>query len=892
MKIQKEWKKKYIGKYTLLFGILGIVILYPFWSSGTSLIWKEDGVPQYFPYLYYMGNHIRDFFSGIFQGDWVPQMFDFSIGMGEDVGAIYRSHPLDFLSALVPGRYTELLYHFLLLFRIYLAGLSFSAFCFYWKRSETVTLAGSMMYVFCGYVLIQGLRHPTFNAPMIILPLFLLGAEQILQGKNGLLFSFLTALGFISNYYFMYICSFAMAGYVLIRFFGETREQRGKMFFRMGIRLLLYYLLGIGMVASVLFPTLLRLSGSVRLEKEPTGSLLFYENGARYYQWFLNLIAPFCDTGSRTSLNYAAAALPVLASLFSCKGRNYVQMKLALVLGVVGCLFPVWGYVMSGFSEVNNRWIYVFSFVVSFCFVSAAEKLSEQNKKQKWWMLGAWAIYTILFLISGGKKNAVYWNCGWIQLTVCTAVLLWMKAKQVSEKVMQRILLLLVSVSCAVNGYYTCSSQYGNIVSEYMEYGETLAYSAQSKYAHFSNIPEEGFYRTDGNTMVSGEENASVILGYQGISMYNSVINSNLLEYLLDTESPGVNAVHRVFSMDGRAAAEVLANVKYYMAPAGETDSVPYGFTLAEELSDESYQIYANEHPLSLGYTYDSYIVREDYEKLSALEKQQVMMEAVVLEETAEGLENKTQGTQEILTVKLELPKTGNNVQKTKTGYQAGEGGGSIVLPYEKKEGYEAYLHLKGFYRNASYSFIDIRTEGMEKSIVLRGKDRAYSLGRMDYLVNLGYSEQNEYQEIEVSFRDHKKYQLEGIELCYVPLEHFEAQVDALNQEGLQNAEVTKNQVTGTAKLSKNGVMVFSIPYRAGWTAYVDGEKQELVKANVMYLGLRLEEGEHEITLRYCSPGLPAGLAVSGISTVLFLLLLLKHCRKRGNLLYKEKKVC
>ena len=43
----------------------------------------------------------------------------------------------------------------------------------------------------------------------------------------------------------------------------------------------------------------------------------------------------------------------------------------------------------------------------------------------------------------------------------------------------------------------------------------------------------------------------------------------------------------------------------------------------------------------------------------------------------------------------------------------------------------------------------------------------------------------------------------------------------------------------------------------------MDGEEQPLMKANYMFSALALPEGEHHIELRYCTPGLPAGLVLA-----------------------------
>ena len=116
--------------------------------------------------------------------------------------------------------------------------------------------------------------------------------------------------------------------------------------------------------------------------------------------------------------------------------------------------------------------------------------------------------------------------------------------------------------------------------------------------------------------------------------MYNSVINKGMVKYHKDLDSIGISAVHRIYSFDNRTALEALANVRYYMIRKEFTQNLPYGFSKYKDYSTETneYTIYKNDYPLSIGYTYDKYIDNEEYEKLSAIEKQQVMLEAAVLD--------------------------------------------------------------------------------------------------------------------------------------------------------------------------------------------------------------------------------------------------------------------
>lgn len=897
MKTGRRLNRRYVRNYTVIFLILALAVYFPFLISGKSLIWTTDGKAQYYPYLYYMGNAVRDFIQGLFHGDWIPKMYDFAIGMGDDVNAVIRFHPLDFLSTVVPGRYTEYLYQFLVLFRIYLAGLAFSAFCFYWNKKEQAILVGSMIYMTGGYVLTLCTEHPTFGSALIILPLLLLSAEQVMRRQSVLLFSAVTALGFLSNYYFMYMCTVGLAVYVLLRFFDLYRRNRGRAFLLLVLRMGGAYLLGVGMTAVVMFPTVLRLGSSARLGNEKAENLLVYGNLRRYYTWFLDFITPFRQTGSNTKLNYTVLVFPALVLLFVRKWRQHLSLKLAFLIELILLLVPAGGYMMSGFSSVNNRWVFLLSFTVSLIFVTVAEDFPRPSRGQKAGMI-------LITLVFGGLslyyhflvKENVYGLVALAELVICTVLILFLSSLRISGKRWMMLLGLLTGLSAAVSGYMTFGESQGNLVSAYEEQGTGLTAYQYSPNASFLRIEDEEFYRTDTSRVYAGSENSSVILGYHGISMYNSIINKNLIQYLLDQDSIGVNAIHRVFSMDGRAVSENLAHVKYYMTAPDGAQNAPYGFVLREDLSDESALLFENQYLLSFGYTYDTWISSEAYQSLSALERQQVMMEAVVLEEPGgEELQEITAdqaADERIQMVEVDLPETGDSVKTGKNGYKVQEAGGSVSFVGEKRAGYERYIFLKGLERNKEYSLLQVSTPEIRKEITIRRDNETYSLNRSDYLICLGYDEESGEDQVTLTFPETGTYRLDGVEIWYVPMDEYEENVNARNQEPLENVSVEKNRVTGTVQLSTEKYMVFSVPYSEGWSIYVDGQKRELQKANVMYMGLELEPGYHEIELRYCTPGIVPGAAVTLGCGVIYVVLLVIWIRKRRNrtakLLYKQ----
>ncbi len=75
-------------------------------------------------------------------------------------------------------------YSFLILLRIYLAGLSFSFFCFQRQEKKMAVLMGALLYAFSFWTIFAAVRHPYFMNPMIYFPLVLAGADRIFRKKR------------------------------------------------------------------------------------------------------------------------------------------------------------------------------------------------------------------------------------------------------------------------------------------------------------------------------------------------------------------------------------------------------------------------------------------------------------------------------------------------------------------------------------------------------------------------------------------------------------------------------------------------------------------------------------------------------------------------------------
>ena len=78
-------------------------------------------------------------------------------------------------------------------------------------------------------------------------------------------------------------------------------------------------------------------------------------------------------------------------------------------------------------------------------------------------------------------------------------------------------------------------------------------------------------------------------------------------------------------------------------------------------------------------------------------------------------------------------------------------------------------------------------------------------------------------------------------------------------EQTVQNLTRTKTGVTAESHFNESEFVFFSIPWESGWSAYIDGEPVELEKVNIGFMGLVVPAGDHEIELRYDTPGLKVG---------------------------------
>lgn len=190
--------------YTVCFAIIAGAVFSVFIINKKSFIWVPDGLQQHFNALLYYRSWLLSILDTLVTEHKVSvPLWDMQIGLGSDVLTTLHYYvigdPLNLLSVFVPDeKYMELFYNTMVLVRIYLAGLAFSAYCRYHGQKPYSTLLGAMVYDFCFWVIIA-VRHPYFLNPMIYLPLILVGVDKIYKKQKPWLYMGMLAVATVST---------------------------------------------------------------------------------------------------------------------------------------------------------------------------------------------------------------------------------------------------------------------------------------------------------------------------------------------------------------------------------------------------------------------------------------------------------------------------------------------------------------------------------------------------------------------------------------------------------------------------------------------------------------------------------------------------------------------
>ena len=864
---------RYIGWYTLLFALVSAGVFIWFIVKQKSFCWTTDAVSQYVPKASYFITGMKEMLGSLLNGEQAFRMYDFRIGMGDSVPL--HMEPLYWLYLLFDESQIEMAYGFLILLRFYLAGLSLTVFLKYFRYTKWQCLLGSMVYVFSGYGLFAGMRHSHFIIPMITLPLLLLAMEEIYRKKRWYLCTIFVAVSLWCGYYFTYMNMLLMGVYFLIRFFcGEEKRSIREFFLRMRT-IIGSYLLGTGIANITFFNTfadyLTSSRSGITIEKKI--SLWSYGSNwiQNFYQGFLS--AGF-SPGRWMWLGFIPLSYICVELLFLRKGNR--TLKAAFLTGTLFCMIPAAGLVSSGFGALNNRWCYAYAMVIAVITARMSEKLKNLSGRDLAVSFAGMLPYLYLgigkwLLHQKYHRSVVIAGIG--LLGTWGMILILNKSNKIPQWIRSSAIPVTVVLSLWVSGAYRFGLD--GMVYEFTDRGKVVEQATDTPLKVLDELDDTGFYRSYSRESQSNVQGASMMLGYKGVVYYSSTLAKSMIDFYREMGLSSWSLV-RVRGFDARGFLDALACIKYQV-PGSDSDSeIPYGYEKVKEVlrDDVYYTIYENRNVLPLGYGYDKVISREELDQLDTAERQEAILQAAVVDEVmpqdqTADMDELTISGQEVPVKKIEcsdgITFDGSQIQVKKKD-------AVMTIWFDGLDQSETYINLESLRMNGSrkvWFYFDSDDGSYEFSYCYHGDTNTYNTRQEDYLFNLGFSEEGKTY-CTIRFNKKCTMTVDEISVYCQPMEKLDEYVQQRKAVSLKDVEEGLNTVSGTVETEKDQLLVLSIPYQNGWSAYVDGEKVPIRKVNIMYMGLNLKAGTHTVELRYEMPGIRISIVISVISLGIF----------------------
>ncbi len=900
-----------LGAYTLGFALLMGALLLPFVQEGRFLIEGSDGYQQHFVVFEYLHGYGRRVLGGLLQGRLDIPLFDFTIGLGEDVLATLGYYgigdPLALLAAvLAPANKLPHAFTAVYVLRIWLAGALFLGFARQAGLGRMAAVAGGWMYAFSSLVYV-GTSQTIWLHALPLLPLLLWGAVRCIQKKSPLLLALATFVLGLCGFYFLVLSSFALAVTVLAASAQAQCAAGGRLrlraFARDILRCILPYLTGLLLCMPLLLPQLMRFFGSNRNQKA-VGALL---GGAEYLAGhFYEFLRPFAWLG------LAPLALLGAAALLAAKGQR--PRRLAAASALLPVVSPFAAGAMVGFTRYQSEnWWYLIGFALSFAAAAALPLCGRLSRAQKAACCLAAGLYLAVVWQRGGLHEPIMRWVAACLLASLGVVLAFAQGRRMAALRSKR---LCAGLLCALflAGHAGSLWLWGlDFRADY----RSERFASQQAPVTAGQLAEPQLYRVDTTDVGLGRwwagANAPMHGGYNGLSAYFSLQNPDTLRAL---DEWGMAAARRrsfyYQGFDFSAGLNTLAGVRYLLTRPGEEGYLPYGYNLVGE-TPQSAQFtfipeaggmlrrYENLYALPLGYAYSSWIPREEYLALDGFEKQAAMLHSVVLEEDPGPAARRARADEAVAGMRrlecevvalIECEQTAPGCYAYLPGAGGGgeelpecpEGQGLVVLRLAVPAGSEVHLCMPQLAQaNGGFGW---------SGLVLPGRDRDFWVTDPSAIeggdvsreawVNLGYYPQAESLLVGLVCPPGAPISFGEVYARAWDMADYAGAAAALGEAALHNVVVGTNSVAGLLRAGQDMILCMAIPYSAGWHATIDGVRAEPQRANSMYLALTVPAGEHVIGFYYIPPGLKAGLILCGLGLLGLAALLAWYCRSEG----------
>lgn len=876
---------------------------------GDYTILRNDGFAQYAPFL---AEYIERLKSG------GSLLYSWNTGLGSNEFAsvcYYLLSPFNLLALPFNSSNIDSAMLLIITVKTALIAASFSVFLQNKFEIQNITISVfSLIYTFSGFYLAYYYNTMWLDA-LIALPLIALGIENIVKGKKATLYFFALAYTIFVNFYIAYmVCIFCVLYFFLLVFSQDVSknkdEKQDEPIFPVMLKFGTASLFAGLVSAVVIIPVLYALSSTAA--KSDFNTTDFFFNLFDFLSYHTDSVTMGTIERTTDTAPYLMSSMltmilfPLFFTSKKIKPNEKVATAVVTVLFFLSMQIPKLNYFWHGLNAPTGL-PYRFSFLYLFLIITVAFKtLLNIDSVPKWAFVLPVALVGVSVGYAKFSQFSIHFTTYGLVLSAVAAavyivILLIAKNKDGFKRALPIVLSVLIIVELCLSNIDTVKSD-GDV---YEKHYSDLEAVEQVKEI-IKNDSDGGFTRME---ISDGKEvkNLSALFGYNGISTFSSMTDTNLAltQYCLgidgnrqnsfkySPQTPVYNAMHSldyVFDNVG-----LIGEDNPYYEKIGEVDgkgvykvkyALPLGYCADSTVTQWDPYIYQPSYSQT-GFWYNATGVGNvfDYAQLDSIEYSSCeAVDSGTVNKYYAEINEENEGEHTHVHEDGEVHEDGYNalttIIETVGGvypFKATDNDFSIKFNYTvQKDGELFMLATSGCLQKMTISFAG---EASEYDV----SDRK--------LYDVGYYHAGDVVEVtvhdadrDISEFDADKPLTDSVQMSAMTVDNeaFMNGYKHILENGTLKIETFKDSyIKGTVNASKNGVMVASMPYDEGWTVTVDGEAVELIKNESHLMMFNISQGEHTVEMKYFPQGLKEGIFVSVASILaLALVMLLSKVRK------------
>ena len=632
------WKALFAGMLVSFLFFLPFLIF----DKGYFLFYGDFNVQQ-IPFYRLAHDAVR---SGNFGWSWTTDLGANFIG---SYSFYLLGSPFFWLTIPFPSAAVPYLIGPLLILKFGCASLTSFNYLRRYVRNPEYAVIGGMLYAFSGFS-VYNIFFNHFHEAIVFFPLMLWALDEYMYHRRRGIFAFTVFLCCTVNYYFFV----GQVVFTLIYWFVRMLAGSWAISLRDFLLLVCEAVLGVLGSCFLLVPTVLAIIQNPRLNDAPNGwNALLYENNQRYVHILECFFFP-PDIPARPNFtpNSEAkwASLGAWFPLFGMTGViGFLQSRRKHWLKTLICLLFLMAFVPvlnAAFQLFNMayyaRWFYMLTLMMSLATVTSLQYGGVDWKRAVKWTLGitlgiALPIGLMPRTVDGAEKSTAYgledyptrfWPYVAIALlSIAMLVLIFQYYKRDRKKFLR-----------------SCTAGIALITVVYASYFITLG-KTQGDDSHNWVIP----HAIDGKANISlpdttncrvdvfdGMDNQAMFWQIPTIQAFQSIVPGSVMAFYptigvqRDVASrPDV----KYYGLRGLTSCRWLFDPvnsgKNFVDENGKTAMPGWSYYATQNGCD----IYQNNYYIPMGFCYDSYITRKEYNSVPEEDRNLVLLKALVLED-------------------------------------------------------------------------------------------------------------------------------------------------------------------------------------------------------------------------------------------------------------------